>query len=102
MSTTKNTTNAQEGPVAEMIESQTAKIPSDGFLWAAGSFMAISMAFKLVKKDHVSLFFGQWVAPMLLFGIYNKIVKTLGHDSEDNDEEESPEDQRSSMLEQTV
>lgn len=27
---------------------------------------------------------GQWVSPFLLMGIYNKIVKTEGHDKEDD------------------
>jgi hypothetical protein len=76
--------SATEGSTTEAIESQTAKIPSDLFLVAAGGAMAVSLAFKLAKKSHVSLFFGQWVAPLLLFGVYNKIVKTLGHDQEDN------------------
>jgi hypothetical protein len=29
---------------------------------------------------HASLFVGDWVAPLLLFGVYNKIVKTQGSD----------------------
>ncbi|HEU4554945.1 MAG TPA: hypothetical protein VFS25_18995 [Chitinophaga sp.] len=70
----------EEGAVAEAIENQTAKLPSDTFLWAAISAMGVSLAFQLLKKKHVSLFIGQWAAPFLLFGIYNKIVKTQGND----------------------
>lgn len=69
-----------EGQVARTIEDKTARLPSDVYLWAAVGAMATSAAFKLAKKDHISLFFGQWVAPMLLFGVYNKIVKVLGSD----------------------
>ena len=31
------------------------------------------------RKD-ASLFVGQWVAPFLLFGVYNKLVKLAGSD----------------------
>jgi hypothetical protein len=71
----------KEGPVAKAIESQTSKVPSDAFLWASVSTMAASLTLKLFKQDHLALFVGQWAAPMLLFGIYNKLVKLEGHDS---------------------
>ena len=72
----------QEGKVAEMIEDQTAKLPSDVFLWAAVASMGISFSLKMLGRKHDALFVGQWVAPFLLFGVYNKIVKTQGHDGE--------------------
>jgi hypothetical protein len=71
-----------EGPLARAIESQTARIPSDVFLWTSAAAMATSLTLKLMGKSHVALFIGQWVAPFLLFGIYNKLVKTQGHDME--------------------
>lgn len=70
----------KEGKVARAIESQTARLPSDAFLWAAIGAMAASFTLKLMKNDHMSLFIGQWPAPFLLFGIYNKMVKQRGHD----------------------
>ena len=70
----------KEGRLAEAIEEQTAKLPSDVFLWTAIGCMATSFALQVAKKRHISLFIGQWVAPFLLFGIYNKIVKVEGHD----------------------
>ncbi|MCL6261005.1 hypothetical protein M3O96_18010 [Aquiflexum sp. TKW24L] len=73
----------REGEVAKAIENQTAKIPSDVFLWSAVSIMAVSLTLQLFKKDNSSLFVGQWVSPLLLFGIYNKIVKTEGSDKSD-------------------
>jgi hypothetical protein len=73
----------REGSVAAFIEEYTAKLPSDLFLWGALGSMAVSLAFKLAKKDDLSLFFANWPAPLLLFGVYNKIVKELGHDRED-------------------
>jgi len=70
----------QEGPVAEAIEEQTAKLPSDIFLWAALGSMATSLTLKIIGQRHTSLFVGQWAAPFLLLGIYNKLVKLEGHD----------------------
>jgi hypothetical protein len=72
-----------EGKVATAIEEQTAKIPSDVFLWAALGSMAASLALKFLKdKQHTALFVGQWAAPFLLLGVYNKLVKLEGHDKE--------------------
>lgn len=73
----------KEGKIAKAIESQTSRIPSDAFLWTAGAVMATSLTLKLMKVNHVALFIGQWAAPLLLFGIYNKLVKQKGHDQED-------------------
>jgi hypothetical protein len=70
----------REGPVAETIENQTAKVPSDIYLWASVGAMATSAILQLLGKRKVSLFFGQWVAPVLIMGLYNKIVKVAGHD----------------------
>ena len=73
----------REGKVARAIEEQTAKLPSDTFLWAAVGAMACSLTLKLIKKDDMALFIGQWPAPFLLFGVYNKLVKQEGHDKKD-------------------
>ena len=69
-----------EGTVARTIEQQTAKLPSDVFLWAALGSMGTSALFRIMGKKHASLFVGNWAAPLLLFGVYNKIVKTQGSD----------------------
>lgn len=81
--TSKINPELKEGPVAKAIEKQTAKLPSDVFLWAGISAMAGALALKLFKRDHEALFVGQWVAPFLLFGIYDKLVKQQGHDKTD-------------------
>lgn len=72
--------NHREGEVARSIEEETAKLPSDVFLWAAVAAMGASLTLKLLKKDDWALFVGQWPAPFLLFGVYNKIVKVEGSD----------------------
>ncbi|HEX3768234.1 MAG TPA: hypothetical protein VFE04_01365 [Puia sp.] len=72
-----------EGQVAKAIEDQTAKLPSDLFLWSALGAMGISLTLKIMGKKHDALFFGQWAAPFLILGLYNKLVKVQGHDQED-------------------
>jgi hypothetical protein len=69
-----------EGVVARTIEEQTAKLPSDTFLWAAVGAMATSAIFEFSGAKDKSRFIGQWVAPLLLFGVYNKLVKQQGSD----------------------
>ena len=73
-----------EGPVARTIEKQTAKIPSDVFLWAAVGSMATSATLQLMGNRHVSLFVGQWAPTFLILGLYNKMVKQLGSDRTEN------------------
>jgi hypothetical protein len=71
----------KEGKVAEVIEDKTAKyLPSDLFLWTAIGTMAASLVFKVIGKNNISLFIGQWPAPILIMGLYNKLVKLQGHD----------------------
>lgn len=67
-----------EGAVARMIEEQTAKIPSDMFLWAAGGSILGSLALRMMGEDHKSLFVGQWAPTFLILGLYNKLVKLHG------------------------
>ncbi len=72
---------AQEDQVTAAIEKYTSQIPSSVYLGLAIASIAASMAFKASKKDHGALFVGQWVAPFLLLGIYNKLVKQHGSDA---------------------
>ena len=69
-----------EGTIARSIEEQTAKLPSDVFLWAALSAIAGSAVLQLAGKRQVSNFIGEWVPTLLIFGLYNKMVKVLGSD----------------------
>lgn len=69
-----------EGYVASAIEEQTAKLPSDTFLWLAGASIAASLTFKMMGRDKDANFVGQWAPTFLILGLYNKIVKLLGHD----------------------
>jgi hypothetical protein len=71
-----------EGTIARSIEQQTARLPSDLFLWLAIGSMTASMTLGLMNQKHASLFVGQWAPVMLMLGIYNKLVKQLGSDQE--------------------
>jgi hypothetical protein len=73
-----------EGRVAKTIEDQTAKLPSDAFLWMAVGAMAASASLQMMGNRHVSLFVGQWAPTFLIFGLYNKLVKQLGSDRTEN------------------
>jgi hypothetical protein len=69
-----------EGTIARMIEEQTAKLPSDLFLWGAGAAIVGSMLLQCTGRKEESLFVGQWVPTLLILGVYNKIVKVAGSD----------------------
>lgn len=69
-----------EGELSKEIEERTAEIPSDVYLWTAVTTMGVSLTLKCFKQDNMALFVGQWAAPFLLMGVYNKIVKTEGSD----------------------
>ena len=69
-----------EGRIARGIEQQTAKLPSDIFLWSAIGSIGISMALRLMGKKEDALFVGQWAPTLLILGTYNKMVKQHGSD----------------------
>jgi hypothetical protein len=77
----KPATTYKEGKVAKTIEDKTARfVPSDAFLWTAFASMGTSLVLKIMGKEDLSLFVGQWPAAFLIMGLYNKLVKTHGHD----------------------
>jgi hypothetical protein len=81
MTNSKN--DHKEGGNTKEIEKQTSKIPSGIFLSAAIASMGVSLTLKLMNRGKTALFVGQWAAPFLLLGIYNKLVKLEGHDKSD-------------------
>ena len=62
------------------LESQTSKMPSSAYLGLAIGAMGVSAILKAMGKDEWALFVGQWPAPFLIMGIYNKMVKQHGSD----------------------
>jgi hypothetical protein len=76
----------QEGPVAKQIEKETSKLPSDLFLWTGLGLLATAVVLQSVtKKSHWGLLVGQFAAPILIMGLYNKTVKQSGHDYIEDD-----------------
>ncbi len=71
----------REDEYTGMIESQTSKLPSSVFLGLAIGSMAASAVLKILEKDNWALFVGQWAAPFLIMGNYNKMVKQHGSDA---------------------
>ena len=78
-----HTVEHREGSIARAIEQQTAKLPSDAFLWVAGASIATSLILKLLDRHHEALFVGQWAPTILILGLYNKLVKQHGSDQFD-------------------
>ena len=73
-----------EGQIAKSIESQTAKWPSDTFLWAAAiTAIGASATLQIMGKQSASVFVGQWAPTLLILGLYNKLVKQHGSDFTD-------------------
>jgi hypothetical protein len=70
----------REGAVARTIEEQTAKLPSDTFLWLAGASIVGSLALIASGREKDALFVGQWAPTFLILGLYNKLVKVAGSD----------------------
>jgi hypothetical protein len=72
---------AEEDQLTGSIEKITSQVPSSAYLALALGSMVVSMALQISRKQHASLFVGQWAAPFLLFGVYNKLVKIHGSDA---------------------
>ena len=75
------TIGQREDRVTGMIEAQTSKIPSSGYLAAAVSSMIASAVLRIVGKSDAALFVGQWAPAFLILGVYNKMVKQHGSDA---------------------
>jgi hypothetical protein len=72
-----------EGKVAKAIEKQTAKLPSDIFLWGAVGSLVTSATLILFggrRIRGVGTFVGQLAPTLLILGLYNKLVKVAGSD----------------------
>jgi hypothetical protein len=69
-----------EGRVAMGIEKRTSRVPSDVFLWTALGSIAGSLVLALSGKQKIANFVGQWAPTLLILGLYNKVVKVMGHD----------------------
>lgn len=63
------------------IERVTSGAPSSTYLALAVGAMAVSAILQIAGKRGWALFVGQWAAPFLIMGNYNKMVKQHGSDS---------------------
>ena len=70
----------REGRIARTLEQQTARIPSDAWLWAAFGSIGISLALELSGREKTANFVGHWAPTFLIIGLYNKMVKLQGSD----------------------
>jgi hypothetical protein len=67
-----------EGTLTRLIEHQTAKLPSDFFLFTAMGAMAASTFLELTGNPRLGRVIGLWPPVLLMMGTYNKLVKVLG------------------------
>ena len=68
----------KEGPIAKSIEQNTAKLPSDLWLWAAFGSIGASFFYQARGDYRQANFIAHWAPTLLLLGVYNKLVKLLG------------------------
>lgn len=68
----------RESELTRLIEQQAARIPSHWFLVGALGAMAGSLAFEIAGNERMSRFLGLWAPTLLITGVYNKLVKTMG------------------------
>lgn len=61
-------------------EEVSARVPSLLFMFAALASIAVSLVLQIRGNRQWSLFVGQWVPSFLLFGLFNKLTKSLGPD----------------------
>jgi hypothetical protein len=67
-----------EGRLTRVIEQQAAKTPSGAFLVGAFASMAASLGLELAGRTRISRFVGMWPAPLLVMGLYIKLVRSAG------------------------
>ena len=71
-----------EGGLARPMEDITASLPSDTWLYLAYGSILASVTLKILGRDKDATFVGLWAPCFLIHGVYNKLVKQLGHDSQ--------------------
>lgn len=84
-----NEQDHREGTVAKSIERQTARLPSDTFLWLAVGAIGSSLALRMMDRKEDAVFVGEWAPTLLILGLYNKLVKIAGSDAYDRHRHQS-------------
>lgn len=67
-----------ENTLTRLVEQQAAKLPSDYFLLLALGAMCASLLGEVTGRRRMSRFVGMWPGPLLVMGVYTKLVKTFG------------------------
>lgn len=67
-----------QGEQGDSLMNKATKIPADTFLWAALSVVGTSLVLRAARKHQASTFLGQWVSPLLMFGVYNGLKRLTG------------------------
>ena len=76
MSQTRTWEREERGEsLTRRFEEQTARLPSDVFMWSALGAIVGSLLLHAFGKREQSLFVGQWVPAFLVLGVYQKLVK---------------------------
>lgn len=73
----------KEDEFTKSVEKYTAAIPSSAYLAIALGAMGLSLGLQLIGRREAGNFVAQWVPTWLVIGLYNKLVKTEGHDQQD-------------------
>jgi hypothetical protein len=71
---------AQEGEkkINTYTEKAASKTPSLLFVAGALASIAVSLFLQIRGKKQWSLFVAHWVPSLMMFGLYNKMAKTIG------------------------
>jgi hypothetical protein len=72
----------KEGAIAQAIEKQTSKIPTNALLWTSLGSVAVSIILQMTGRKRASRFIWQWAAPFLIMGLYNKLSKSGSNHTE--------------------
>ena len=59
------------------------QLPVDGFLWAAAGSMGLALGLQAAGRRRLGLFIGQWASPLLMLGLYNKLVDSVSVNREE-------------------
>jgi hypothetical protein len=64
---------------ARSFKEQTSKLPSWMLLWLSAGVIS-ALVYKMGRQKSSNSFIGKWVAPLVLYGILNKLKKQVKRD----------------------
>lgn len=65
------------------VEEKLTDLPCNVYFGSAATIAGVAVAFRLFGKKSQSRFFGQWIAPFILLGVYSKLKKSAQKHRED-------------------